>query len=72
MNSVQTLKTKVFEVCFCLHRAINLAITGILSIKFVFYLQFYASKHAKFAGLEKGVEDKSFRTEQDKARCAVT
>ena len=38
----------------------------------MFYLQFCASKHAKFAGLEKGVEDKRLRTEQDKARCAVT
>ena len=38
----------------------------------MFYLQFCASKHAKFAGLEKSEEDKSYRTEQDKARCTVT
>jgi len=55
-----------------LRRALDLAITGISSIKLLFYLQFCVSKHAKFAGLEKGVEDKSFRTEQDKAHCTVT
>ena len=38
----------------------------------MFYLQFYDSKHAKFAGLEKGAEDNSFRTDGDKAHCTVT